>query len=469
MSSLQELKNYASFIDMSDGYENASSVLEGLRNPELDIVDTPNEPLLWERPNQSDAITWMRKLRQKGLFDSQASDIAGGEPISSYQLLKAESQYSSRNRLAYNWVQMDQELSLFYDAEQTLSASDLEIPLPDPRSLGDTRNILQNSSLYMIDGLCQELKTKEVLGYKSHPTLNQMLKDLLHGTLTGRIPPQHLQLLLHPLHALVRHSQGLLSWANCSHSPVLSNTANSNLQETQRLLRAWYSLAMEASSENTYMHDTRLGLILYHFICLKQVAAFPDIERLAGRENLSASFWQQSLQNERCVRSLQEPIFHCGQALRHLRAVSADTRPWWWPTAVHRAILTLWAVSILWPGSNNDEPKASAFSSWRQGSIGMEPETNMLTPEISIIAIDNITPEDHVFSDPEWSEKHMLVLNCQGEGSVALNDGMSILQYGVSLIHSFPSSFEGEAVVMKLKDVGQAWEGSSHGHVYYQD
>lgn len=367
---------------------------------------------------------------------------------------------------------MDQELSLFHDTEQTLSACDLERPLPDPNLPWDTRNILQTSNLYLLDGLYADVRTEEALDFEFRPTLNQLFKDFLRGTLSNKVPPRHLQLILQPLQALVRHSQSLLSWARHTSSPVLSETANSTLLETQRLLRLWYSLAMEACNENVCLHDIALGLILYHFTCLNLVASFVDIERLADRESLSISFWEQSLRNDRSIHSRQDAIFHCGQALRYLRDVNVDTPPWWWPTAVHRAILTLWAASILGPGPSHDKPTASAFSSnvsWPRDSMDIEPETDMSTPELSIVAIDNITAEDPALSDVNWGERHVLVLTRQDEGVVVLTEATDILQYGISLINAFPSSVEGEAVATKLKDLGQAWEGRNGGQVYYQE
>lgn len=361
---------------------------------------------------------------------------------------------------------MDQELSLFYDAEQTLSASDLERPLPDPNMSCDTRNICQASNLYLIGGTSPNTKPEQAVAlFELWPTLNQILKDFVHGTLLSRVPSRHLQLLLHPLQALVHHAQNLLTLARCSSSPALSESANTSLLETQRLLRAWHSLAIEDCNENVYMHDTTLSLIIYHFICLNLAASFVDIERLADRVNLSTSFWQRSLQNEKCIHNRQEAIFHCGQALRYLRAVNADLRPWWWPTAVHRAILTLWAASTLGsvPSHDNDNSKtAQAFPArdvWPQGSMDIEPDTTTNMPTPDIIAIDNITPEDLVFSDAHWSERYMLVLTHQDEGVVALTDAMGILEYGISLIQAFPSSFEGAAVITKLKDLGRVWGG----------
>ncbi|UKZ77897.1 hypothetical protein TrVFT333_005625 [Trichoderma virens FT-333] len=158
---------------------------------------------------------------------------------------------------------------------------------------------------------------------------------------------------------------------------------------------------MEACNENLYSQDTPPALVLYHFTCLNLVASFIDIERLADRESLSISFWQQSLQNERGIRNRQDAILHCGQALRYLRAVNVDTHPWWWPTAVHRAILTLWAASTLGSGPSHAKPAAFVQKdSWPRDSMDVEPGMGMsATPELSIIAIDNITPEDPVLSD----------------------------------------------------------------------
>ncbi|KAM0248647.1 hypothetical protein ACHAQJ_009389 [Trichoderma viride] len=471
MPSLQESKNCTSFIDIPGAGQNAPDFLGGFRNPVFDVASAPNHPYSPERPNISCAKTWMRKLRRKGLFDSRDPEIAVGESVRPHERPKMDSQYLNRDRLAYHWVKTDQELSLFYDVEQTLFASDLEQPLPDPNLPWNTRTMIQSSNLYLIDGLYPDVNTEEALGFELRPTLNQLLKDFLHGTLPDRVPPRHLQLLLHPLQALVHHSYSLLSWARSSSSQVLIETANSNLLETQRLLRAWYCLAAEPCNESTHTNDVAFGLILYHFIHLNLAARFVDIERLADRGSLSLSFWQQSLQNERCIHSRQEAIFHCGQALRYLRAANVDMRPWWWPTAVHRAILTLWAAATLGPGLSPENNKASLFpleDAWQQSSMDLEQETNMSTPELSIIAIDNTTPDDAVFSDTNWSEKHMLVLTRQDEGVVVLTDAMGILQYGIALINAFPSSFEGEAVIIKLKNIGQAWEASNGSHVYYQ-
>ncbi|EHK16548.1 uncharacterized protein TRIVIDRAFT_227405 [Trichoderma virens Gv29-8] len=430
ISYLPELEDYSGLIQAPDACEDASGFLAASRKSELDIGSTSNQLQSKEIPSLSSART-----------------------------------------LVYSWVKMDQELSLFYDTEHVISAYDLERPLPDPELPWDTKNILQTSDLYLSDGLYTEVKTEGTLDFEARPTLNQLFKDFLHGTLSRRVPPRHLELLLHPLQALVHHSQSLLSWAKHSYSPALSDAANSTLLETQRLLRMWHNLAMEACNENLYSQDTPPALVLYHFTCLNLVASFIDIERLADRESLSISFWQQSLQNERGIRNRQDAILHCGQALRYLRAVNVDTHPWWWPTAVHRAILTLWAASTL--GSGPSHAKPAAFvpkDSWPRDSMDVEPGMGMsTTPELSIIAIDNITPEDPVLSDANWSERYLLVLTRQDEGVVVLNDAMGILEYGISLIKGFPSSVEGEAAVTKLRDLGQAWEGNNGSQMYYQD
>ncbi|KAM6487947.1 hypothetical protein HDV62DRAFT_396665 [Trichoderma sp. SZMC 28011] len=471
VSYLPKIKDYASLVHSPDAREDTSGFLGGGQKSGLDICSAPNLPHSEEVPSLSSAKNWIKKLRQKGLFDSHAPDFTVGESSHLHQQPKAKNRYSTRDRLLYNWVKMDHELSIFYDTEQTISACDLERPLLDPKLPWDTRNLLQTSNLCLLDGLYADIKTEEALDFELRPTLNQLFKDFLHGTLSTRVPPRHLQLLLHPLQALVHHSQSLLSWAKHSYSPILSDAANSTLLETQRLLREWHNLAMESHNENLYTQDTTPALILYHFTYLNLVANFVDIERLADRETLSITFWQQSLQNERSIFNRQDTIFHCGQALRYLRAINDDTRPWWWPKAVYRAILTLWAASTL--GSSPSHGKPAPFSpkdSWPRDSMDVDPRMNMpATPEPSIVAIDNIIPEDPVFNDANWSERHMLVLTRQDEGVVVLNDAMGILQYGISLINASLSSVEGEAVVTKLMDLGQAWEGNKSSQMYYQD
>ncbi|KAJ4860283.1 fungal zn(2)-Cys(6) binuclear cluster domain-containing protein [Trichoderma breve] len=468
VSYLPKIKDYASLVHSPDAREDTSSFLRSGQKSGLDICSAPNLPHSEEVPNLSCAKNWIKKLRQKGLFDSH---FAVGESMQLHQQPKAKSRYSARDRLLYHWVKLDHELSLFHDTEQTISACDLEQPLPDPKLPWDTKNLSQTSDLYLLDGLYADIKTEEALDFEFRPTLNQLFKDFLQGTLSKIVPPRHLQLLLHPLQALVHHSQSLLSWAKHSYSPILSDAANSTLLETQRLLQEWHNLAMESHNENLHTQDTTPALILYHFTCLNLVANFADIERLANRESLSISFWQQSLQNERSIFNRQDAIFHCGQALRYLRAINDDTRPWWWSTAVYRAILTLWAAATL--GSSPSHGKLAPFSPkdpWPRDSMDVDPRMNIsATPEPSIIAIDNITPEDPVLNDANWSERHMLVLTRQAEGVVVLNDLMGILQYGISLINVSPSSAEGEAVVTKLMDLGQAWDGNKSSQMYYQD
>ncbi|TFB06070.1 hypothetical protein CCMA1212_002197 [Trichoderma ghanense] len=469
------LKGFSNLVQTPDAYEVTSGFFGGCRNIEIEIGSAPNEPHLWERPSLCGARMWMRSLRSKGLFDSAARDVAGSESMRLHQQPRAKTQSSTLDILAYDWVQTDQELSLFHDTEQTLSACDLERPLPEPNISWNTKHIIQDSHLYLSGGLYADAKAQEAFEYDFRPTLSQLFKDLLHDTSSGRVPPRHLRLLLHPLQALVHQSQRLLSLANPDSSSVLSQAANSALLETQRLLRAWYRVAMEAQEETAYMPDadTTLGMILYHLICLNLVANSVDVERLADRQSIGTGFWQQSLQHERSIYSRQQVIFHCGQALRYLRAVSIDSLPWWWPTAVQRAITTLWAASILGPGPSEDKETTPVYSPkvfWPRDPMDIETATNLsVAPEpSSIIAIDNVAPEDPAFSDANWSERHLLVLTSRDEGVVVLTDAMGILQYGISLIHAFPSSVDGEAKVAKLKDLGQAWERNSSDQMCYQ-
>lgn len=353
---------------------------------------------------------------------------------------------------------------MFHNVEQTLSLSDLARPLPDPNIPWDTRTIIQTSYSYLIDGLHLELNIADPPGFELRQTLKQLFQDFTHGTLPDRVPPRHLQLLLHPLQALTYHSRSLLSWVRSTSSLELSRIATSGVLETERLLRSWYILATKPHNEHTFTNDSTLSLILYHFIFLNLAANLVAIERLTNPGTLDLAFWQRFLQDQECFPSRQEAIFHCGQALRHLRAVDADARPWWWPTAVHRAILTLWAASHL--ASINPDPNLPEASSvfpmedfWQQSSTDTAPGTNMSTSELCIVAIDGATPEDACFRDANWSENCIPVLTRLDEGAVVLTDAVGILDYGISLISAFPSSLEGDAVVTVLKSLAQVWEG----------
>lgn len=300
--------------------------------------------------------------------------------------------------------------------------------------------------------------------FEFRQTLKQMFQDFIHGTLSERVPPRHLQLLLHPLQALAYHSRGLLSCAKSTPSEALGRIATSSVLETERLLQSWYMLATEThDAEDACSNDVRLGLILYHFISLNLAVNLVGIEQLTdpGTGTLDIGCWQHFLQNLEYFRNRQEAIFHCGQALRHLRAVGADAeRPWWWPTAVQRVILTLWTASHLAPISSCPSiPGASSVfpmeDLWQQSSsMDMALETSGLC----IVAIDGAAPEDACFHDTDWSEKYIPVLTRLDEGVVVLTDAMGILEYGISLINAFPAP-EGEAVVSMFRGLGQVWNG----------
>ncbi|KAK1250542.1 hypothetical protein MKX08_010545 [Trichoderma sp. CBMAI-0020] len=363
--------------------------------------------------------------------------------------------------LAYNWVKLDQELSLFHDVEQTLSLSDVARPLPDSKLPWYSRTIIQATCSYLISGTYSDtINPEEPPSFEFRQTLKQLFQDFIHGTLSERVPPRHLQLLLHPLQALAYHSRGLLSCAKSTSSIALGGIAASSVLETERLLQSWYMLATEPHDEgDTCANDMRLGLILYHFIALNLAANSVGIEQLTDPATgaLDIGYWQHVVQNQECFRNRQDAIFHCGQALRHLRAVGIDAaRPWWWPTAVQRAILTLWAASHLAPiNPCPNIPEASSVfpmeNFWQQSSsMDMAPEPS----ELCIVAIDGAVPEDACFRDANWSETCIPVLTCSDEGVVVLADAMSILEYGISLINAFPGSPEGEAVVSMLKGLG---------------
>lgn len=368
--------------------------------------------------------------------------------------------------LAYSWAILDQELSLFHDVEQTLSLSNLALPLPDPKLPWYSRTIIQATCSYLMGGTYSNtINPEESPRFEFRQTLKQLFQDFIQGTLSERVPPRHLQLLLHPLQALAYHSRGLLSCAKSTPSEALGRIATSSVLETERLLQSWYMLATEPhGEEDTCSNDIRLGLILYHFISLNLAANLVGIEQLTdpGTSTLDIGCWQHFLQNQECFRSHRNALFHCGQALRHLRAVGVNVaRPWWWPTAIQRAILTLWTASHLAPISSCPTiPEASSVfpmeGLWQQSSsIDMVPETS----ELCIVAIDGAAPEDVCFRDVNWSEKYIPVLTRLDEGVVVLTDAMGILEYGISLINVFPGSPGGEAVVSLLKGLGQVWEG----------
>ena len=115
-------------------------------------------------------------------------------------------------RLVYNWVIVDQELSLFHDTTPILSASELLTPLPSLDMLWSITNA--EDWLSGMQSVYNNVNPQLFPTQSSTPSLRDLFQDFLEDKLSGqqsRLSPQQLRLLLHPIQAILCHVHQLLS------------------------------------------------------------------------------------------------------------------------------------------------------------------------------------------------------------------------------------------------------------------
>lgn len=369
-------------------------------------------------------------------------------------------------RLAYNWVMIDQELSLFHDTAPMLAVSDLLSPLPGPELLWVSANADQwFTAMQSIYGCTANMNPQLLTSQTLSPSLFDLFQDFLHDSLASRSArptPQQLRLLLHPLQSLLCHLRQMLSCFSDVLSTRLSNTrtmtkasTQTRLEEVQDLLQKWYELSNTYQKMDPGCCATKTNLILYHLISLNAVTSFPEIERLARRECFDGSYWELSLRHKKCIFQREEAIFHCGQVLRLLRALPSDKRPSWWAVALYRAILILWTDSIsrLDP-SFHTQLKAGS----NQGSVARSESTGDGSLDNGPVAIDQVTPEDPRVAAYLWRGSGTAVLTNPNGSVYTLDKPENVLWYAIRTVQSSVASRLGDGIRRKLLSLGQHWQ-----------
>ena len=262
---------------------------------------------------------------------------------------------------------VDQDLSLFHDTIPLFSVTEFGAPMPDADRLWHAKTAAEWSSIH--EQVHEFSNGYSSVGSGARPL---SLRDLFRQFLDDEIIPQgiqltplHLRLLLHPLQSLVCQYCQLLS---CFSDTVQSRqrtrafTAASTrvrLEEVQALLQRWYDLADRYMKANPMCAMMQATLVMFHLISLNAITNFPEIEKLARRENFDGTYQQLCWLHKRCITDVEEAIFHCGQILRLIRSMPRGIRPPWWSGAVYRVALILWTDSLT--HNENVTPSSGLF------------------------------------------------------------------------------------------------------------
>ncbi|XXH03431.1 hypothetical protein Hte_009833 [Hypoxylon texense] len=388
-------------------------------------------------------------LKHAGMFESQPPmDSSASTPASTEVQWRSWLQRESQNRLAYNFVMVDQELGLFHDTGTMLSTNDICCPLPGPELLWMSTNADQwSASIQSIYGNGANASPELLSKNSATTSLRDLFQDFLYNNLSTRrnsITPHQLRLLLHPLQSYLYDIKQMLSCfpdVQTTQPPsgrtVTKDVFQSRLTEAQELLQAWYELSLEYHNANPNCPISRTNLVLYHLISLNAVTNFPEIEKAARRENPNVSFWDLSLQDERYIRHREEAVFRCGQVFRLIRSMPHDRRPGWWSVAVYRVTLILWMISIARPVEDSQDGD---------------------NPPKSTVAIDRVTPEDPLIFKYMWQKEAVPVLTLRDGATTGLDEPRDILDYAVKALDEGHSTRLGDGIKRKLIALDQNWQ-----------
>ncbi|KAK5135186.1 hypothetical protein LTR08_005573 [Meristemomyces frigidus] len=262
----------------------------------------------------------------------------------------------SRSRLVYSWVMVDQDMSLFHDTAPLFSVTELSVPMPDADRLWHAKNAAQWSPIF--EEVHEFSNGHSSVGSGARPpSLFVVFRHFLDDEMQARsleMTPLQLRLLLHPLQSLVCHYRQLLSCfpdivsqQNPTSAAMTAASTNLRLEEVQSLLRRWFALAEKYLNSNPICPLMQTNLVIFHLMSLNAVTNFPEIERLARRENFDGTYLRLVWIHKRCIGDVEEAVYHCGQVFRHVRSMPRGVRPPWWAGAIYRVGLILWTDSLL--------------------------------------------------------------------------------------------------------------------------
>ncbi|KAK0670529.1 hypothetical protein QBC41DRAFT_72732 [Cercophora samala] len=399
-----------------------------------------------------------------------------------------------RNRLVYNYVMLDQELSLFHDVTPLFAVTELKCPLPGPEPLWQCQTSTEwLSKMQSVYGCTANVNPQLLEAATVTPSLCNLFQDFLQDALSqrqsqGGLSPQQLRLLLHPIQSLICHLRQMLS---CLSGPppsrqrgpstVTRSSTQQRMDEVQNLLAKWYDMTRAYLQRERNCPITRCNLVLYHLISLNASANFAEIEKLARKEGWEGVDvnWELNLRSKRCIFQWEQTIFHCGQVFKLLRAMPNNRRPAWWSAAMYRATMVLWVMSLTWgqtpqlasgvvAGAGPTSPVGGVKQQSAEEGVAMVVGAAVAREQV-VVVVDQVTMEEEQRVMPVlWEDSTVLALTrVDGGGRMVIKTRESkpgessgdILRYAIQNIDVGFSSRVGDGIKRKLEKLGKNWEG----------
>ncbi|KAH7326236.1 hypothetical protein B0I35DRAFT_474907 [Stachybotrys elegans] len=298
---------------------------------------------------------YLSMLRHSGMLEPGSSARLNLDTMTDTEICRSIwLEREAQSRLVYNWVIVDQELSLFHDTMPLLSIPDLQCPLPSPEDVWKLRTT--DEWLGKLQAMHGNMSPGGQFELPEAASLFGLFQDFLQDKLScdqESLTAFQLRLLLHPIQNLLCHTQQTMSCFPeilTTRRPAIYTGLKTNtrrrLEEIQLLLEKWYGLAHGIFKLNPNDLVIRVDLVLFHLVSLNTITNFPQIEQLARWDNSHTIARESSLRQSKYIHSREEATDHCKQILDLVRQLPIDHRPPWWPAAIYRVTLILWVDAL---------------------------------------------------------------------------------------------------------------------------
>ncbi|KAI0456927.1 hypothetical protein F5B21DRAFT_118967 [Xylaria acuta] len=370
---------------------------------------------------------YLAMLQHAGMFKKPpASPMAllPSSPAVTEETWRSWLDRETMNRLVYNWVMVDQELSLFHDTAPLLPLHELRAPLPGPEEWWTSPN-----GDYLMTAMSAIHDPSSLT-----PSLYDLFQDFLHDRLSADQPasltPYRMRLLLHPIHSHLWQSRMMKL-----HFPGTSvNETKTPIppREDQTLLERWRGICYSHYARDPNCLVTQTSLVLSHLISLNCLTHFPEIEQYARCEPSNSA---------QLIFTPSDAVYHCGQVLRIVRAMPTSQRPVWWSVAVYRVMLILWMFSMIQSNATVDQ----------NASLGETAATG------SSIVIDHLDlVGERVFSYL-CKENSVPVLSRRQGSTMSLAEPAHVLTHAVEILNEGISTRFVDGIKRKFIELHAIW------------
>ncbi|OQV02193.1 Fungal specific transcription factor domain-containing protein [Cladophialophora immunda] len=268
----------------------------------------------------------------------------------------------TRRRLAYVWYVVEQEISLFNGVPTTLSFTEMRCPMPSNEALfAASSDEAWRDQVQVAQSGLSTPTSSTVAALKCPHSLAAFHRRFLSGNIfqfQDAVTPFEVRLLLCSIQTLVSQYSQTKRFVpeeeefipeTCAIS-ASSEYGQLRREELHYLLVKWHLLYRRVMPHTAPIScGTDLSCILMaHLIAMELYVSFDDVQLFAGKEGfVEGRMLMPSFKRWAKTSGAARALLHAGQIMHTLTIVAEDTaRPLWWPLAVARAALLLWAYGM---------------------------------------------------------------------------------------------------------------------------